>query len=183
MERESEMEIGFKPDGALLIIDMLNDFIKEEGALAVPGAGRIVPVVAGALEAARAAKIPVVFVADAHLPDDTEFKAWPPHALQGTWGGEVVEELAPRPGEYLLRKRRYSAFFGTDLDLLLRERGVGRLYLTGVLTNICVYATALDGAMRGYGISVFKEGVASLSTETDAFILSQLSEVMQAELV
>ena len=120
------------------------------------------------------------FVADAH-PGTTPVKV-APH-LQGTWGGEVVEELAPRPGEYLLRKRRYSAFFGTDLDLLLRERGVGRLYLTGVLTNICVYATALDGAMRGYGISVFKEGVASLSAETDAFILSQLSEVMQAELV
>ncbi len=141
------------------------------------------PVIGQALEAARKAGVTVVYVSDAHLPDDSEFEVWPSHALHGSWGGEVVEELAPLQGEFLVRKRRYSAFFGTDLDLLLRERGIRHLYLAGVLTNICIYATALDGAMRGYGLSVFKDGVASLSTETDAYVFSQLTEVMQAELV
>lgn len=177
------MGFTFKPASALLIIDMLNDFIKQGGSLVVPGAERIIPVIRETLEAARRARVPVIYVSDAHLPDDSEFEVWPSHALHDSWGGEVVEELSPREGEYTIMKRRYSAFFGTDLDLLLRERGIRHLYLTGVLTNICIYATSLDAAMRGYGLSVFTRGVASLSEETDNFVFKQLTEVMQAELV
>jgi nicotinamidase/pyrazinamidase len=177
------MEFSFKPDGALLVIDMLNDFIKKGGSLMVPGAERIVPKVREVLGEARRAAVPVIYIADAHLPDDSEFEVWPSHALQDEWGGEVIDELAPLKGDFMIRKRRYSAFFATDLDLLLRERGILHLYLAGVLTNICIYATALDASMRGYGVSVFRDGVASLSEETDRFIFSQLTEVLRAELV
>jgi len=177
------MDWDYCQRSALLIIDMLNDFIKEGGALVVPGAERILPFLQEALQRARSAGIPVIFVADSHLEGDREFQRWPAHAIADTWGGEVVDELAPLPGEYLVRKRRFSAFFGTDLDLLLRELEVAEVYLGGVLTNICVYATALDAAMRGYGVHVFKNGVASLSQETDEFIFRQLEEVLGAELV
>lgn len=98
-------------------------------------------------------------------------------------GGEVIDALKPAPGEYIIPKRRYSAFFGTDLDTYLREMEVRRIYLTGVLTNICVYATALDAAMRNYGVSVFRDAVASLSEETDRFIFQQLEDVVHAELL
>ncbi len=177
------MGFSFKPSSALLVIDMLNDFIKQDGTLVVPGAERIIPKVLEILDEARRAAVPVIYVADAHLPDDSEFEVWPSHALQDEWGGEVIEELAPLKGDFVIRKRRYSAFFGTDLDLLLRERGMRHLYLTGVLTNICIYATALDAGMRGYGVSVFRDGVASLSVETDRFVFSQLTEVLRAELI
>lgn len=177
------MGFSFKPSSALLIIDMLNDFIKEDGTLVVPGAERIIPRVREVLDEARRAAVPIIFVADAHLPDDSEFEVWPSHALKDEWGGEVIEELAPAKGEFLIMKRRYSSFFGTDLDLLLRERGLCHLYLAGVLTNICIYATALDAGMRGYGVSVFRDGVASLSEETDRFIFSQLTDVLKAELI
>lgn len=162
---------------------MLNDFIKQDGTLVVPGAERIIPKLREILDEARRAAVPVIYVADAHLPDDSEFEVWPSHALQDEWGGEVIEELAPLKGDFVIRKRRYSAFFGTDLDLLLRERGLLHLYLTGVLTNICIYATALDAGMRGYGVSVFRDGVASLSVETDRFVFLQLTEVLRAELI
>jgi nicotinamidase-related amidase len=171
------------PKGALLVIDMLNDFIEEKGALVVPGAKRIVPFIREVLEEFRSLGRPVIFIKDSHRPDDAEFAYWPPHAVAGTWGGEVVEELKPLPGEYQVSKRRYSAFFGTDLDLVLRELGVEKVYLTGVLTNICVYATALDAAMRGYRVAVFRRGVASLSEETDRFIFQQLEEVLKADLL
>ncbi|MDI6874631.1 cysteine hydrolase family protein [Candidatus Solincola sp.] len=177
------MAFTFDADGALLVIDMLNDFIHEKGALVVPGASRIVSRISDLVRDARQQGIPVIYVADRHRPDDREFQHWPPHAIAGTWGGEVVEELAPGEKDYLIPKRRYSAFFGTDLDTYLREMGVGKLYLTGVLTNICVYATALDAAMRNYRVAVFRDGVASLSEETDAFIFKQLEEVLQAELI
>lgn len=176
-------KVEFEVGSALLVIDMLNDFIEEGGALLVPGAKRIVPRIAEIIDEARRSGVPVVYVTDSHREDDHEFRYWPPHALSGSWGGEVVKELAPRPGDYLVPKRRYSAFFGTDLDNYLREMGVKTLYLTGVLTNICVYATALDASMRNYGVKVFKDAVASLSEETDNFIFRQLEEVLQAELL
>lgn len=178
-----EMDWDFRENSAMLIIDMLNDFIKEGGALVVPGAQRILPYLQEVLQKARSSGLPVIFVADSHLEGDREFQRWPAHALADTWGGRVVDELAPLAGEYLVRKRRFSAFFGTDLDLLLRELDVREVYLGGVLTNICVYATALDAAMRGYGVHVLEKGVASLSRETDEFIFRQLEEVLGAELV
>ena len=177
------MGVEFHPQGALLIIDMLNDFIDDGGSLVVPGARRIVPRVRQLLDAAREQGTAVVFVTDHHSEDDREFNYWPAHAVAGTWGAEVIPELAPLPGEHVVRKRRYSAFFGTDLDLYLREHGIRKLYLTGVLTNICVYATALDAAMRLYQVAVFRDAVASLSEETDAFVFRQLAEVLQAELL
>ncbi len=173
----------FEADSALLVIDMLNDFIEEGGALSVPGAKRIVPRIAELIAEARREGVPVIYVTDAHREDDHEFRYWPPHAVTGSWGAGVVVELAPQAGDYIVPKRRYSAFFGTDLDNYLREMGVKTLYLTGVLTNICVYATALDASMRNYTVKVFKDAVASLSEETDRFVFQQLEEVLQAELL
>lgn len=177
------MGMEFHPQGAFLIIDMLNDFIDEGGALVVPGARRIVPRIRMLLQEARAQGTPVIYVADCHNEDDYEFRYWSAHAIAGTWGGEIIPELAPQPTEKVIRKRRYSAFFGTDLDIHLREHGIVKLYLTGVLTNICVYATALDAAMRHYQVAVFRDAVASLNEETDAFIFRQLEEVLHAELI
>jgi nicotinamidase-related amidase len=183
MDGEVRVADRFDPDGALLVIDMLNDFIDDEGALAVPGARRIVPGLERILADARAQGITVIFITDSHREDDLEFNHWPPHAVSDTWGGQVIEELKPREGEYIIPKRRYSAFFGTDLDTYLRELQVKKLYLTGVLTNICVYATALDAAMRNYGVAVFTDAVASLSEDTDRFIFQQLEDVVHAELL
>lgn len=177
------MDFRFDPDSALLIIDMLNDFIEEGGSLVVPGAKRIVPRIRQILEAARQNDVPVIFITDSHREDDHEFKHWPPHAISDTWGGDVIEELKPLPGEYIIPKRRYSAFYGTDLDTYLRELGVEHVWLVGVLSNICVYATALDASMRNYRVTVFREAVASTSEETDRFIFQQLVEVLQAELL
>jgi nicotinamidase-related amidase len=175
--------VDFLKGDTLLVIDMLNDFIKEGGSLVVPGAERIIPRIRELIDSARAAGAPVIYVTDAHRPDDKEFDIWAPHAVPGTWGGEVIGELAPEPGEHIVRKRRYSAFFGTDLELRLSELGIRKLYLTGVLTNICVYFTAADGKARNYEVAVVKDAVASLSEETDRFIFEQMQQVLQAELV
>ncbi len=178
-----DMDVRFEAESALLVIDMLNDFIEDGGSLVVPGARRIVPRLARILAGAREQGIPVIYITDSHREDDHEFRYWPAHAVSDTWGGEVIDALKPAPGEYIIPKRRYSAFFGTDLDTYLREMEVRRIYLTGVLTNICVYATALDAAMRNYGVSVFRDAVASLSEETDRFIFQQLEDVVHAELL
>ncbi len=178
------MKIEFGEKDALLVIDMLNDFIDEErGTLVVPGASRIVPRIAELVDVARSVGTPVIYVCDTHRTDDAEFRNWPAHAVKGSWGAEVVEPLLPLAGEHIVHKRRYSGFFGTDLELRLSELSVRKLYLTGVLTNICVWATALDAAERNFEVAVVSDAVASLSKETDEFVFRQLREVLQAEVI
>ena len=177
------MEFQFDSRSTFVIIDMLNDFIDERGSLFLPGARRIVPRIRQLLEEARHQEVPVAYLTDRHRRDDREFRYWPPHAVADTWGAEVIEELKPLPGDCIIPKRRYSAFYGTDLDTYLRELGLDKIYFTGVFTNICIYFTAVDAVMHNYEVAVFKDAVASMSEETDRFIFQQLEEVIRAELL
>ena len=130
---------------ALVIVDMIEDFVHEGGALYCgPSMARIVPVIQHEIARSRAAAEPVVYLTDNHLPGDAEFQMFPPHALAGTKGAEIVPELAPSKDDVVIPKRRYSGFFGTDLDITLRERAVDTLRLVGDCTNICVLYTAAD---------------------------------------
>ncbi len=168
---------------ALLVIDMLNDFVDEKGSLFCGPASRaIIPFVAGRVEQARRSGEPVLFVADRHESDDKEFEMFPPHCVTGTRGADVCRELEPRAGEVVVPKRRYSAFFGTDLDLRLRDLGVEEIVLVGVCTNICVFFTAADARMRGYRVTVLRDGVASFDTEAHRFALEQMEKVLGAKI-
>lgn len=164
---------------ALLIIDMLADFVQAGGSLYIgPSAEAVKPRVAERLAQARREGLPVIYVCDRHRPDDAEFAMFPPHCVEGTPGAEVVPELAPAPNEYVVPKRRYSAFFGTDLEVTLREKGVDELWLTGVCTNICVLYTAADARMRGYRVTVWRDAVASFSQEAHAFALEEMEKTL-----
>lgn len=164
---------------ALLVIDMLNDFVEKGAPLEVPAARQILPYVKRRIEEARRKQIPVIYICDAHRENDEEFKKWPKHAISGTRGAEAVEELKPKKDDFIVRKRRYSAFLGTDLDLLLRELKAERLYLVGILTNICVFLTAAEAAMRDYQVVVYADSVAALSEEAHRFALTQLRDVLK----
>lgn len=168
---------------ALLIIDMLNDFIDENGALPVPGAREIVEPIKLLLERFREKGLDVIYICDNHLPDDKEFGVWGPHAVRGTKGAEVIEELKPVEGEPVIYKRRFSGFFGTDLDLTLREKKIEELVITGVLTNICVLYTASDAYQRGFEVIVPADCVKAASPEMHEFALKQLKEVVGANIL
>ncbi len=86
--------------------------------------------------------------------------------------------MAPREGDFQVYKRRYSAFFGTDLDLTLRELGVTELELVGVCTQICVLYTAADARMLNYNITVRKECVASFDEDAHAFALKEMEKTL-----
>jgi len=168
---------------ALLIIDMLNDFVKEGGTLLVPAAAACIPNIQRRREEAKSKGEPVIYVCDTHHPQDAEFKRWPRHALEGTWGAQVVDELKPAVDDYVVPKRRFSGFFETSLDLLLRELGVNTIALTGTVTNICVYATALHGRMLGYDLIVYQDCVAGLTADENNFALRQMRDLLGAEMV
>jgi len=169
---------------ALVVVDMIEDFVHEAGALYCgPSMATIVPVIQRELERARSAGEPVVYLTDEHLPDDAEFAQFPPHALKGTPGARIVPELAPRAGDLVIRKRRFSGFFGTDLDITLRERGVDTLRLVGDCTNICVLYTAADARNLGYAVEVVRDGVTSFDLEAHADALRELEKTLGATIL
>jgi nicotinamidase/pyrazinamidase len=169
---------------ALVVVDMIEDFVREGGALYCgPSMREIVPVIQRELARARAADEPVVYLTDNHLPDDAEFAMFPPHAIVGTKGAQIVPELAPAAGDVVIPKRRYSGFFGTDLDITLRERGVDTLRLVGDCTNICVLYTAADARNLGYAVEVVEDGVTSFDAEAHRDALRELEKTLGARIL
>lgn len=164
--------------GAVIVIDMLNDFIRPDGLLYVPGSERLIEPIARRLEEARAAGDAVIHTCNHHLPDDEEFKIFGRHGVLGSVGSEVISELALQPGDRLVPKRRYSAFFCTELLLSLRELRVEEVEITGVVTNICVYFTAADARNLAYPVTVHGSRVAGLDQRTHEFALEQMVSVL-----
>ncbi|MDD2219281.1 MAG: cysteine hydrolase [Desulfoplanes sp.] len=169
---------------ALLIIDMLNDFVLEQGALEVPRTRAILSAVKQKLWEFRSRKQPVLYICDAHEPDDKEFErmGWPPHALAGTPGARVVDDLAPEVGEPVVFKQTYSGFFQTDLEMLLQKLEVQELVLVGCVTNICVLYTAADAVMRGYRVQVPVSCVADIIRADGEFALAQMKGILGVRL-
>ena len=150
---------------AVIVVDVINDFVS--GVLGTKRALGIIPNIRRLLGFARERGVSVIYTNDSHVPSvDKEFEIWPPHAIAGTWGAQVVDELKPEEGDYVLKKKRYSAFFGTDLDMLLRELGVGTLTLVGLVTHICIQHTAADAFFRGYHVVIPEDCVEAPTGET-----------------
>ncbi len=147
---------------ALIVVDMQNDFVSEGGSLRVADAEATIPAIEALLELARGSSMRVVYSQDTHRDGDPEWRIWPEHAREGTWGWQIVDGLAPREGETVLRKIRYDAFYGTPLDHLLRLWGVDTLVLCGTVANICVHYTAASAALRWYDVIVVKDAVSAL---------------------
>jgi ureidoacrylate peracid hydrolase len=161
-EHRVQRTMGFDPGRtAVLVIDMLNDFLEPAGAMPLPEGHRLYEPIRRLLAIARFHGSAVIWVCDTHPRGDREFDKRSVHCITGTWGAQIVEPLQPRDDEYRVAKRRYSGFFETDLDLRLRELGVAHLILAGVVTNICVRSTAHDAFFRGYDVIVVQECVAA----------------------
>lgn len=170
---------------ALLVLDMLNDFVLPGAPLEVPDTRKIIPAIRQEIEEARAAGKPVVYVCDSHDPDDREFSRfnWPAHGVTGTKGAEVVEALAPCEEDTIVRKKTYSGFYGTELDTALRRMGVDAVRLTGDVTHICVLFTALEAVQRDYEVTVVEDGVAGLAAEDHAAALRIMQNVLGVKMV
>ena len=147
---------------ALVVVDMQNDFVREGGGLLVPDAKATIPAIRMLLELARANGVRVVYSQDTHRDGDLEWRIWPEHAREGSWGWEIVDELAPAPDDVVLRKPRYDAFYGTPLDHLLRLWGVDTLVMCGTVANICVHYTAASAALRWYEVVIPRDAISAL---------------------
>lgn len=156
-----QTQLGLE-DTALLVVDMQNDFVKEDGKLFVPSAAKTITPIGGLIKKARQSSVPVIYTQDWHFENDPEFRIWGEHALAGSWGAEIIEELAPKSTELVIRKQRYDAFFGTSLDYILRVKKVNTLVITGTVANICVLHTAASAALRWYNVVLVADAISAL---------------------
>ncbi|WP_072061402.1 cysteine hydrolase family protein [Xenorhabdus khoisanae] len=170
---------------ALIVIDMLNDFVT--GALAnEESALKIIPVIQRTINYARSRNDwLVVYANDAHCASDQEIDIWGEHALAGTRGAEVVAELAPigAAREIISPKHFYSAFDGTDLEEVLKQYGVKEVVLTGQHTHCCVQHTAYGAFIRGYDIKVLSDAVCVFPGVDQNTALNYLKNMYNAEII
>ena len=176
-------EINYKPHlqlpatkTAVIVVDMQNDFVTPGGKLVVPAAEATVPAIAQLLAAARAAGVRVAYTEDTDFEGDPEWQIWPEHCRQGTWGWEIVEALAPQPGELVEQKCRYDGFYDTSLDhYLSRVWKVEHLVIVGTIASICVLHTAASAGLRWFHVVLPADGTSALTEFDQAVALRQVS--------
>lgn len=174
----------YTPSTALVVVDVQNDFADADGSLAVTGGTGIIPIVNREVAAADAADAVVVFTQDWHPPDTPHFAKdggiWPVHCVAGTWGAEFHPLLTTPPDAEVIRKGSngedgYSGFTmrdpvtgattSTDLEPMLRGRGITDVFVVGLATDYCVLATALDAIENGFATTLLADAVAAVNLE------------------
>ena len=172
----------YDPRTALVVVDVQNDFADPAGSLAVPAGAEVLPLVDGEIESAIVAGAQVVYTQDWHPGSTPHFQKdggiWPVHCVQQTWGAEFhpglrVEGPVVRKGShgedgysgFTMRDPRSGETTPTELEGLLRERGIERLVVVGLATDYCVKATALDGRALGFDTTVVGDAVRAVDLQ------------------
>ena len=174
----------YSPSTALVIVDVQNDFADPAGSLSVTGGAAIIPVINGEIDMAASADATIVATQDWHPESTPHFQKdggiWPVHCVGGTWGAESHPDLRLPDGAPRVRKGTngedgYSGFTmrdpttgqekPTELDGILRDKGVERVVVVGLATDYCVSATALDAVRLGYDTSLLTDAIAAVDLQ------------------
>jgi nicotinamidase-related amidase len=159
---------------AVIVVDMVNDNVHGPEHWSITDRARaIIPAINELLDRAHRQGWPVVFACDSFLEGDFIFGGrMKPHSLRGTPGAQPAPELDRRPTDTLLPKRRFSAFFKTDLDQTLRTLGVDTVFVCGISTGFCVLATALDAVCHDLAAVIVEDCCAAPTEELHQAALS-----------
>ncbi|MBN9530273.1 MAG: cysteine hydrolase [Alphaproteobacteria bacterium] len=176
---------------AMIVVDMQNDFIAEGAMLRSAQAAAMVPRLAETLAFCREKGIKVIYTAHVHRRDGCDMglydDLYPPIAdrlslVDGTPGVDIFAALAPAPGEHVVKKHRYSGFFGTDLDIILREWGVDTVIVTGTTTENCCHATARDAMFHNYRVVFLSDATGTFDYPDMGYGAMAAEDVHQATL-
>lgn len=178
---------------ALIIIDFVNDFVAQNGKLTCgEPAQKIDGNIAKVAESFDKNNDLIVAACDSHIENDpynAEAKLFPAHCIKGTPGCELYGNTfkAVKNAKALniikLEKQKYSAFSGTNLDQILRARGIKDIYLTGVCSDICVLHTAMDAYNLGYNINIYENGIATFNPDGHNFAINHFKNSLGAKLI
>jgi ureidoacrylate peracid hydrolase len=155
---------------ALIVVDVQNDFVSPEGSAGKRGedvgaAMAMIPNLTGLIDQARRVGLTIIYIRTTHS-DWTDTASWVYRTSQksglstcreGSWGAEFYDGIAPLPTERVVIKHRYSAFINTDLNTVLKARGIQSVLVCGVATNVCVETTARDGYMYDYYVTMIDD--------------------------
>lgn len=168
--------VSLAKQDALLIVDVQNDFVNG-GALAVDGAGEIIPVLNSYIEIFKKHSLPIFLSRDWHPPDHCSFQEyggeWPPHCVAGTHGADFATDLLLPANVQVISKatsadrEEYSDFDSPDMQKALESYGVKRLFVGGLATEFCVFYTVRDALKYGYHTFVLADGVRAINLSAD----------------
>jgi nicotinamidase-related amidase len=170
-------QFPFEPGDALLVVDVINDFAHDDGDALLRSFEERVDGMKGAISAARAAGVPIIYVNDDHGRWDSNVRALIDATVEQGAGGAVVAEVAPREGDPLLLKQRYSGFDHTSLDLLLEKLEIKRVVLIGAATEGCVVQTAIDAREHGLQATILASACATTDPELEQVALAYAGRV------
>ncbi len=175
---QHEMRLN-APASALLVIDMQRFFLDPASPTFTCGGAAILPRVKRLIDAFRRAGRPVIFTRHVHHPDDLDSGImgwwWPGKCIEGSPESEIHPDLAPRPGEKVVLKHRYSAFFDTDLETVLRCLKVEDVVVSGIMTNMCCESTARDAYYRDHRVFFLADATGSINEEMHVASLLNLA--------
>jgi nicotinamidase-related amidase len=168
--------------GDVLRLDSRNEIPSMEGREARA------PRVKALIERCRSLKVPVVFIQEVHKPSLVDIGreldgAEGPHCVEGWPETELASWLAPEPEEFVVRKRRYSAFFGTELEIVLKAYQAQTVLLVGGLTDVCIHYTAVDAHQHDYRVRVVTDCVGGSSQPAHDAALAAIEYLQRDALV
>ena len=170
---------------ALLIIDMQNDFVLPGAPACINGAHKTVPFIKKILEYFRADNLPVFYAIREYRADGSDIEAFrrqgfltnQKYVLPGTHGSEIVEEIKPIEGEYVIVKNRFSAFMHTELDLILRRLDVKDLVICGTQYPNCIRTTVYDAVAYGYEVTVIIDATSAKTRHIEASNIRDMKNI------
>jgi len=173
---------------ALIVVDMVKGFVKEQTkkgkcALYLPEAKNIIAEINTLMKENDL----IIYVNDNHKKNDKEFRKYPPHCIKGTEESEIADGFLRNNGTpvevRIIEKTRYSGFYRTRLERTLNCFNVDEVIITGVCTEICVLATALDAVMRNYKVTVPAKAVSGLTKEGHEWALKYMKDILGVNII
>ena len=184
-ELKFENQVSLNPENtAVIVVDMQNDFVKDNGSLNVPAAKETIKNIKSLLDNSRKKNVRVVYTQDTQFDGDKEWEIWPVHCKKGTDGWKIIDELKPAVGEMVFEKNRYDGFYETQLEHYLSHVwGIKNLVIVGTVSNICVLHTAASAGLRWYNLVIPADGISALTEFDQAMTLRQVSFLYAGKIV
>ena len=184
-ELKFENQVSLNPENtAVIVVDMQNDFVKDNGSLNVPAAKETIKNIKSLLDNSRKKNVRVVYTQDTHFDGDKEWEIWPIHCKRGSDGWKIIDELKPAGGEMVFEKNRYDGFYETQLEHYLSHVwGIKNLVIVGTVSSICVLHTAASAGLRWYHLVIPADGISALTEFDQAMTLRQVSFLYAGKIV
>lgn len=169
-EEESPVS-GISPRVAVVAIDLQNDIL-QGGALPCKRILNILPPLKMLFAKAHDLGVPVIYVCDCHRKGDPELQIWNDHMMEGTYGAQIIDEVAPHACDYVVQKNLFNGFINTDLQSVLDTLNVRTLLLAGWRTDVCVAQTAIEAFYRGFHVAIAEDGTDSTTQREHEYGMS-----------